>query len=98
MKDRIEQVYNAIDEMAAAILHNTIPMQKETMFDPNTLGLEPCEWPATYLRYKESIKKREAMFNREPLTDLQWWTIETYLAVQYGLTLKRRSVWQLAKT
>lgn len=81
---RIEIVYEALDEMAQAILHNRIPMVVPEL-DPNTN--QPCSWPDTYLAWKDKVIEAEKGFNRKPLTKLQWQSIELYLANQYGLAL-----------
>jgi len=81
MSDRIERVYEALDEMGHAILAELIPM-KGYNEDPNRPG-EQCVWPETFLAWKQKVKRAEIIFSREPLSDLQWLSMELYMRNQY---------------
>jgi hypothetical protein len=83
---RIEILYNAIDELAQAVLQNKI-LLKEKIYDPLSDLIEEVTWPDSYIRYKEKVKTREDDFGYEPLKDHQWKAVEMYLSAQYGLEL-----------
>jgi hypothetical protein len=84
MRDRIEYVYDVMDQMAAAIQVNNIAMADQIP-DPNREG-ERCEWPETFLAWKRKVIAAEKDFGREPLSPLQWLAMESYIVNQYGFS------------
>ncbi len=82
MTDRIELIYRSLDEMGEMILRNRIPTAFPQL-DPNR-PFEPCTWPETFLAWKKKVLDAQDHFGARPLTDVQWWTIESYMVNQYG--------------
>lgn len=78
MRDKVDTLYAALDEMALSMIDRT-----KLNPDPNRAG-EFCVWPDTFLAYKASVIARERDWNEIPtLTDLQWLVAETYMRDQY---------------
>ncbi len=74
--DRIDQVYQSLDEMATEI-------KRGAPDDPNRTG-KVCVWPDTFLAWRAAVQWREQERERSPLTPLQWTTIEYYMVGQHG--------------
>jgi len=77
MANKIEILYKSADTMSNFI--------KNKKMDPNNQN-EVCTWPKTFLNWKESVQRAEQVFKQEPVTELQWVVVETYLCNRYGFT------------
>ena len=68
--DRIEIIYNAIDQMGVA--HGTSR--------PPKFGGGIWDFDEEIALWKKDVIEKEKIFGRDPLTLLQWETIDLYIA------------------